>query len=75
MEGSVDTSSGMPVTHKVWIRRSSHNLFGSAYESLHLRRPDPSTVPTKKEVVQEVRDTVAHEIGHHFGFDDDEMPY
>ena len=30
---------------------------------------------TKKDVVQEVRDTVVHEIGHHFGFDDDEMPY
>jgi predicted Zn-dependent protease with MMP-like domain len=30
---------------------------------------------TKKEVVQEVRDTVVHEIGHHFGLDDNEMPY
>jgi predicted Zn-dependent protease with MMP-like domain len=30
---------------------------------------------TKDEVVQEVQDTVAHEIGHHFGLDDDEMPY
>jgi predicted Zn-dependent protease with MMP-like domain len=30
---------------------------------------------TKEEVVQEVQDTVAHEIGHHFGLDDDEMPY
>ena len=30
---------------------------------------------TKREVVQEVRDTVVHEIGHHFGLDDDEMPY
>ncbi len=30
---------------------------------------------TKKEVVQEVRDTVVHEIGHHFGLSDDEMPY
>ncbi|ODT43954.1 MAG: hypothetical protein ABS70_06710 [Nitrospira sp. SCN 59-13] len=30
---------------------------------------------TKQEVVQEVRDTVVHEIGHHFGFADDEMPY
>lgn len=30
---------------------------------------------TKKEVVQEVRDTVVHEIGHHFGLNDDEMPY
>jgi predicted Zn-dependent protease with MMP-like domain len=30
---------------------------------------------TKAEVVQEVRDTVVHEIGHHFGLDDEEMPY
>lgn len=30
---------------------------------------------TRKEVVQEVRDTVVHEIGHHFGLDDNEMPY
>jgi predicted Zn-dependent protease with MMP-like domain len=30
---------------------------------------------TKDEVIQEVQDTVAHEIGHHFGLDDEEMPY
>lgn len=30
---------------------------------------------TPEEVVQEVRDTVVHEIGHHFGLDDEEMPY
>ena len=30
---------------------------------------------TAEEVIQEVRDTVVHEIGHHFGLDDDEMPY
>ncbi len=30
---------------------------------------------TRNEVVQEVRDTVVHEIGHHFGLSDDEMPY
>jgi len=30
---------------------------------------------TKDEVIQEIQDTVAHEIGHHFGLDDDEMPY
>jgi predicted Zn-dependent protease with MMP-like domain len=30
---------------------------------------------TAEEVVAEVRDTVVHEIGHHFGLDDAEMPY
>jgi predicted Zn-dependent protease with MMP-like domain len=30
---------------------------------------------TPEEVVEEVRDTVVHEIGHHFGLDDEEMPY
>ena len=30
---------------------------------------------TKTEVIREVRDTVVHELGHHVGLDDDEMPY
>lgn len=30
---------------------------------------------TAEEVVQEVRDTVVHEIGHYFGLADEEMPY
>jgi predicted Zn-dependent protease with MMP-like domain len=30
---------------------------------------------TKREVIQEVRDTVVHELGHHVGLSDDEMPY
>lgn len=30
---------------------------------------------TKEDVVREVQETVAHEIGHHFGLSDDEMPF
>jgi predicted Zn-dependent protease with MMP-like domain len=30
---------------------------------------------TPEEVVQEVYDTVVHELGHHVGLDDEEMPY
>lgn len=30
---------------------------------------------TRREVIREVRDTVVHELGHHFGLDEDEMPY
>lgn len=39
------------------------------------RRPILRLCRSAKEVVNEVRDTVVHEIGHHFGLDDDEMPY
>jgi predicted Zn-dependent protease with MMP-like domain len=39
------------------------------------RKPILRICRTREEVVQEVRDTVVHEIGHHFGLDDDEMPY
>ena len=31
--------------------------------------------PTRREAVQEIRDTLVHELGHHFGLADDEMPY
>jgi len=30
---------------------------------------------TKAEVIQEIRDTVVHELGHHVGLSDEEMPY
>ena len=30
---------------------------------------------TEEDVVREVQDTVVHEIGHHFGLSDDDMPY
>ncbi|KPK63651.1 MAG: hypothetical protein AMS21_06575 [Gemmatimonas sp. SG8_38_2] len=33
------------------------------------------TCRSPKEVAREVRKTVIHEIGHHFGLSDEEMPY
>jgi predicted Zn-dependent protease with MMP-like domain len=30
---------------------------------------------SRDEIIQEVRDTVIHELGHYFGLGDDEMPY
>ena len=29
----------------------------------------------RSAIVSEVRDTVVHELGHHFGLDEDDMPY
>jgi predicted Zn-dependent protease with MMP-like domain len=42
----------------------------SIYRGPILRQCD-----SPEEVVQEVYDTVVHELGHHVGLDDDEMPY
>jgi len=42
----------------------------SLYRGPILRQCD-----SEDEVVQEVYDTVVHELGHHVGLDDDEMPY
>lgn len=39
------------------------------------RGPILRVCETDEEVVQEVRDTLVHELGHHVGLDDDEMPY
>jgi predicted Zn-dependent protease with MMP-like domain len=30
---------------------------------------------SRREVMREIRDTVVHELGHHFGLDEDDMPY
>ena len=30
---------------------------------------------SRSELLREIRDTVVHEIGHHFGLQEDEMPY
>lgn len=29
----------------------------------------------RRELIGEIRDTVMHELGHHFGLSDEEMPY
>ena len=30
---------------------------------------------SRRELIGEIRDTVVHELGHHFGLSDEEMPY
>ena len=39
------------------------------------RGPILRACTSRREVIREVRDTVVHELGHHFGLDDEEMPY
>lgn len=39
------------------------------------RGPILRATTTRREVIREVRDTVVHELGHHFGLEEDELPY
>jgi predicted Zn-dependent protease with MMP-like domain len=39
------------------------------------RQPIMRIARTRREAIQEIRDTVIHELGHYFGLDDHEMPY
>ena len=39
------------------------------------RGPINRVARTRHEAVQEVRETVVHELGHYFGLSDDEMPH
>lgn len=39
------------------------------------RGPLVRACSSRREIVREVRDTVIHELGHHFGLDEDDMPY
>lgn len=39
------------------------------------RGPIARCCESREEMVQEIRDTVIHELGHHFGLSDEEMPY
>ena len=39
------------------------------------RGPILRSCDNRREVIREVRDTVVHELGHHFGLDEDDMPY
>jgi predicted Zn-dependent protease with MMP-like domain len=39
------------------------------------KRPHEAAANTFRELVAEVRRTILHEVGHHFGMEEEELPY
>ena len=39
------------------------------------RGPILRVTRTRQEVIQQVRETVLHELGHHFGLEEDDLPF
>lgn len=61
---------GVPLTE-----RDSMAFGGLPDQVVIYRLPIVHMCRDRREVVREIRDTVVHELGHHFGLDDDQMPY
>lgn len=39
------------------------------------RGPILRTCENRRDVIREIRDTLVHELGHHFGMEEEDMPY
>ena len=39
------------------------------------RGPIMRIARTRQEIIQQVRETVLHELGHHFGLEEDDLPF
>jgi len=60
--------SGTPLTHQ-----SFFSTITLPQRILLYRQPILRTASTQRELARVIRDVLIHEIGHHFGFDDDDL--
>ena len=58
-EGATALGAGEGMPERVTLFKLSHEL----------------AVASMDEMVEEVRRTILHEIGHHFGMEEDDLPY
>jgi predicted Zn-dependent protease with MMP-like domain len=59
---------GVPIT------RREANFAGLPDQIVIFRRPILGVCASRKEIVEQIRATVLHEIGHHFGLSDEDLP-
>jgi predicted Zn-dependent protease with MMP-like domain len=59
----------------VALTERSHEMQLVPDEIAIFRGPINRVTRTRQEAVEEVRETVIHELGHYFGLGDDEMPH
>lgn len=60
----------------VALTRRTHNMLPMLPDQIAIfRGPITRVARTRRDAVEEIRDTVIHELGHYFGLHDHEMPY
>lgn len=73
--GDGDDSELLGIYRGVALTERTHDMSLLPDEIVVFRGPIGRVTRTRREAVQEVRDTVIHELGHYFGLRDDEMPH
>ncbi len=74
-EHSDDGSELLGIYRGVALTERSHDMPLMPDEIAVFRGPINRVTHTREEALQEVRDTVVHELGHYFGLADEEMPH
>ena len=76
LEGGADAHSELLGIYRgVALTERTHEMTLLPDEITVFRGPINRVSRTRQEAVQQVRETVIHELGHYFGLDDDEMPH
>ena len=77
INGLIDIGQGLGLHPLAGVHHQKRALTGGqapAQISLY-RGPILRQCDTEAEMCREIADTLVHELGHHVGLDDDEMPY
>jgi predicted Zn-dependent protease with MMP-like domain len=69
-----DDAELLGIYRGVALTERSHDMPLLPDEIAIFRGPINRIARTRREAVEQVRETVIHEIGHYFGLGDDEMP-
>lgn len=61
---------GLPLTERSWSE-----VAPLPDQVAIFRGPILRVVESREEAIEEIQETVIHELGHYFGLEDDEMPF
>jgi len=75
IEDDGDDSELLGIYRGVALTERTHDMPLLPDEIAIFRGPINRVASTREEAVEEVRETVIHELGHYFGLHDDEMPH
>jgi predicted Zn-dependent protease with MMP-like domain len=70
-----DDAELLGIYRGVALTERSHDMPLLPDEIAIFRGPINRVASTREEAVEEVRETVIHELGHYFGLHDEEMPH